>query len=323
MSEASPEPKRFPPMRLLKIGVSVVLLAVIAVAIARTDGIAELPSRLASIDPLALVLAIGLQFGAVIVGVERWRRLLVWQRLERPFGELVRVFLVGRFVGAFTPGTTGLDVTRAIAIGRRTGEMAKSTTAIAVEKVFGLLGLALGAIITLPLGAARFFGEGAHAMAFGAALGSVALLGLVLRPKRLFGIARFLPKGPRTKAEAIAERLDAEPPTFPELVLMGVLATLSHMLTAACYAASGVALHVEASIGELIVVGFAIVAATLLPISAGGAGVREGTAVLLLHAIGIPTGEAVLVALLGYLATQPPAIVGGLVQAFGEPASPA
>lgn len=323
MTDASPKPKRWSPMRLLKIGVSVGLLGVIAVAIARTEGVSELPSRLASIEPVALLAAVTLQFGAVVVGVERWRRLLVWQRIGRPFGELVRVFLVGRFVGAFTPGTTGLDVTRAITIGRRTGEMAKSTTAIGVEKVFGLLGLALGAIITLPLGAARFFGEGAHAMAFGAALGSIALLGLVLRPKRLFAVARLLPKGPRTKAEAIAERLDAEPPSFVELVVMSVLATLSHLLTAACYAASGVALHVDAAAGQLVVVGFAIVAATLLPISAGGAGVREGTAVLLLHSIGIPTGEAVLVALLGYLATQPPAILGGLVQAFGDATEPA
>jgi len=308
---------RFGPMRLLKIGISVGLLVAIAVMIARTDGVEQLPARLESIEPAALIAAISLQFGAVIVGVERWRRLLAWQSLSRPYAELLRVYLVGRFIGAFTPGTTGLDVTRALTIGKRTGEMAKSTAAIAVEKVFGLLGLAMAAIVTLPLGSARFFGRSAYAMASGAALGSVALLVLVLRPKRLLRIASRLPKGMRAKAESIAERLDAEPPDLASLTLMAILAAASHLLTATCYAASGAALHVSASFGELVVVGFAIVAATLLPISAGGAGVREGTAVLLLRAIGIPASEAVLVALVGYLATQPPAIVGGIVQMVG------
>lgn len=316
MTETPAKPPRFPPMRLLKITVSVGLLAAIVVAIARTEGIEALPTRLADLDPLAVLIAVALQFGAVLVGVERWRRLLAWQRIERPYAELIRVFLVGRFVGAFTPGTTGLDVTRAITIGTRTGELARSTTAIAVEKVFGLLGLALGAILTLPLGADRFFGEGAPLIAASAALGTIALLALVLSPRRLFRLAAVLPKGPRAKAESIAERLEATPPAFGEIVLMAVLATLSHGFAAACYAASGVALHASASVGELLVVGFSIVAATLIPISAGGAGVREGTAVLLLRAIGIPASEAVVIALLGYLATQPPAIVGGLVQVF-------
>lgn len=312
------EPTRFGPMRLAKIAISLGLLVAIAVVIARTEGVDELPARLASLDPSALVVAAALQFGAVFVGVERWSRLLVWQRIHEPYRELLRIYLVGRFVGAFTPGTTGLDVTRALAVGKRTGELARSTTAIAVEKVFGLLGLAIGAIVTLPLGAARFFGEGAYPMTALAAVGSIALLALVLRPKRLFVVARLLPKGLRAKAESIAERLDAEPPSFGALAFMAILATTSHLLTAACYAASGVALGVDATVGELVVVGFAIVAATLLPISAGGAGVREGTAVLLLRAIGIPASEAVVVALLGYLATQPPAIVGGFVQLFGE-----
>ncbi len=80
------------------------------------------------------------------------------------------------------------------------------------------------------------------------------------------------------------------------------------------FAATGTALGVDASLAELAIVGNAIVLATLLPISVGGFGVREGTAVALLAVVGVPAGEAVFVALLGYLAAQPPALVGGVLQ---------
>lgn len=301
-------------LRVVKIAVSIALLVAIVAGIARTEGIEQLPARLGDVDPLAWILAAVLQSAAVFVGVARWRKLLRWQGLSIRYRELLRIFLVGRFVGAFTPGTTGLDVVRAVEVGRITGEMAKSTVVIAIEKVFGLLGLALCAVATLPFGAHRFFGESAHLIAASSALVATAMAWLVMHPKRLAALGKPLPAGIRTKLDSVAERLDATPPTPADLAILAVYAMLSHASTAACYAASGLALHVDATLGELVVVGFAIVVAMLVPISAGGAGVREGTAVLLFRAIGVPASDAVLIAVLGYLATQPPALVGGLVQ---------
>lgn len=301
-------------VRALKLVVSTSLVGVVLVIIARTEGIEQVPRRFASIDGRAWLLAAMLQGGSVLVGVARWRRLLLWQGLAMPYPRLLRIYLVGRFYGAFAPGTTGLDVYRAVQVAQITGETAKSTIVIAVEKVFGLLGLALCAVAMLPLGAARFFGPSANVVAFLAALGSLAMLLLVLRPRRLATLARPLPAGIRKRVEGIAERLDATPPSAGALLWLVVLAMTSHTLTALCYAASGLAIGVDASLSELAVVGFAIVVAMLVPVSVGGAGVREGTAVLLLRAVGVPASDALLVAVLGYLATQPPALAGGLVQ---------
>lgn len=310
-------------LRVVKILVSTTLLLAIVVSIARTEGIEELPARLGEVDPWAWLLAAGLQSGSVLIGVERWRRLLRWQSIDLAYGRLLRIYLVGRFVGAFTPGTTGLDVVRAVEVARETGETAKSTVVIVVEKVFGILGLALCAVATLPFGADRFFGASAYSVSILAALGSLALAWLVMHPVRLAVFARPLPAGPRAKLENVVERLSSTPPRFAEVVHLGVLAMVSHSFTAACYAASGLSLRVDATLGELIVVGYAIVVAMIVPISAGGAGVREGTAVLLLRAIDVPASDAVLVAVLGYLATQPPAVVGGLVQMFERRRAPA
>lgn len=311
-------PTRATLLRLVKITVSVILLVVIVVGIARTEGVDQLPARIGDVDPIAWVFAALLQSAAVFIGVARWRRLLVWQGVDLSFRQLLRIYLVGRFVGAFTPGTTGLDVVRAVEVGRISGELAKSTAVIAIEKVFGFLGLAICAVATLPFGAERFFGESARGIAIGSSLVAAAMAWLVMHPKRLAMLGRPLPAGMRAKLEAVADRLDSKPPRIVDLVILAAYATLSHTSTAACYAASGLSLRVDATLGELLVVGFAIVVAMLVPISAGGAGVREGTAVLLFRAIGVPASDAVLIAVLGYLATQPPALVGGLVQMFSR-----
>lgn len=321
VDDARPPMSQGPRQKLVRVAknlVSLGLLVAIGVVIARTEGIEQVPRRLRSIHLGAFGLAALLHLGAAATGVVRWRRLLVWQGIDLPLPTLTRIFLVGRFYGAFAPGTTGLDVVRAVEVARLTGETAKSTLAVAVEKVFGLLGLALAAIAMLPLGAARFFGPSAFPMACLAALVSAALVWLVLRPHAMLALARPLPKGIRARLENIAGKLEATPPTLGSVVSMSLLAVLSHSFTAACYAASGLAIDVPATIPELMVVGFAIVVAMLVPISAGGAGVREGTAVILLRTIGVPASEALLVAVLGYLATQPPALLGGLVQLLSK-----
>ena len=73
----------------------------------------------------------------------------------------------------------------------------------------------------------------------------------------------------------------------------------------------------------MLVVGNAIVIAVLLPLSIGGVGVREGVAVVLLATAGVSSTDAVLVALLGYLTGQVPALLGGGLMAISRGAASA
>lgn len=94
------------------------------------------------------------------------------------------------------------------------------------------------------------------------------------------------------------------------LVRAIALSLASHLLTSAVFAAAAAALGLEVSLLAVLVVGNAIVVATLLPVSVGGVGVREGVAVALLGTIGVSALDATLVALLGYLVGQVPGIMG-------------
>lgn len=308
--------------RLIRRVVSAALLVAVIVLVARTEGVAELPSRVARLDSRIVPLALLLPFVAVISGVRRWQLLLAHEGISLSFPVLLGSFLRGRFVGAFTPSTTGLDLYRLVDVAKLTGSRAASGRAILVEKLHGLVALSLVTFALLPLGLARFFGAAGIALAALLGVGSVLGLVLVSRPRLLQRVAQRAPKKIRARSVELADALASAPPTRELLVRVTSLGVLSHVTTAAVFVATGLALDVDASVFTLLVVGNAIVLATLLPISVGGVGVREGTAVALLSLVGVGAADATLVALLGYCVAQPPALLGGALELIGrrEPA---
>lgn len=310
----------------LKVSVSVGLLAYVLWSASQQDGINALGARLEGLDPLYLVLAVVLHFAAVAGGVLRYRLLLRARGLTLPLGWLSRSYLIGRFVGAFTPSTMGLDLFRSVEVAQRTGKRAQSAAAILSEKLFGLLGLSILTLTLLPAGTADMLGPTAGPMALlvlaCASLGLVALR----RPMALASVLRLAPKRIQARASALLEAIAEGGLSAGDVGRALALSLASHLATASVFAATGLALGVDASPATLLVVGNAIVIATLLPISIGGVGVREGVAVVLLGMAAVGPTDASLVALLGYLTGQIPALVGGMLQisrSSGAPSSAA
>src|SRR5688500_5746222 len=191
-SVAPPAPRRRW-LFVLKAVVSIALLAwVIHTALSR-DGIEVLAARLGALDPVWILAAIALQLASVGAGVIRWRALLRAQQIELPLGWLARTYLAGRFVGAFTPSTAGLDVYRAVAVARRTGEKVKSASTIVVEKFVGLIGLALVCLVLLGLGASESLGTPALIGALAMLAGSAVGLWVIVSPSRARSLARIAP----------------------------------------------------------------------------------------------------------------------------------
>jgi hypothetical protein len=62
----------------------------------------------------------------------------------------------------------------------------------------------------------------------------------------------------------------------------------------------------------------AVAMVQVLPISVGGLGVREGMLALLLHPLGVPTGQAVALGLLWYAMTLVVSVVGAPAFAVGH-----
>jgi hypothetical protein len=285
--------------------VSVALLAWLFHRVVAREGFDSLIERAGSIEIGFVLLAVVFQLGAVAAGVMRWRLLLRARDIDLPIGWLFREYLVGRFLGAFTPSTAGLDVYRAIAVARRTGQKAASTSVIVAEKFLGLFALAIVSTIVIPFGTS-LFGSSAIWIALAIGAGSLAGLLVMTRPSRFLP---FVPAPVRSRIDAL-RCAGLTPRAGVVATLLGVL---GHACAASMFVATSLAVGIDAPLSVTLVVGASIVVATLAPISIGGIGVREGVAVALLGTIGVTSGDAILVALLGYAATQVPAIAGGFV----------
>lgn len=309
----------------VKAMVSLGLLGWLLRAMVLRDGVEVLGERLGDLRWPWVAVAVGLHLGAVLAGTLRWRALLVARGIALPLRALVRSFLIGRFIGAFTPSTTGLDGYRALDVARRTGETAASASVIVVEKLFGLVAMATVCAVLLPFGLAERLGPPGIAAAVGMA--AAASLGLVVlsSPARARGVARLLPGPLRGRGEKIAAGLTGAglgPGTIATALALGIA---THLCLSATFAATARSLGVDLLLGELLGIGNAIVIAVLLPITVGGVGVREGAAVALFAGAGVVTTDAVLIALLSYLTGQVPALVGGvfLLLPGGAPAAAA
>jgi uncharacterized membrane protein YbhN (UPF0104 family) len=279
------------------------------------DGIDTLGERLGALDARWLVAAVSLHFLAVLAGVLRWRLLLRASGVDLSLPWLLRSFLIGRFVGAFTPSTTGLDGWRLWDAGKASGSMGRSAAAIAVEKLVGLIGMAVVCAALVPSGGAALLGSSAIGLALALAGGAAVGLALLGRPAMLASVARRMPRPIRGRAEKVVDALgtlELDGGRVGGAVALGVV---SHAALSAVFWATSGALQLPVDGWTLLAVGNAIVLAVLLPVSIGGVGVREGVAVVLLASVGIGSTDAMLVALLGYLTGQAPALVGGVLLA--------
>jgi len=298
---------------ILKIVISVGLMGWLLRSMVMRDGIDGLTERLSTLSWPWLGACVAIHFAAVAAGTLRWRELLLAREIDLPLSWLYRTFLVGRFFGAFTPSTTGLDGYRGIEVARRTGHGATSAAVIVIEKLFGLVGMAIVCAALLPFGLMQRLGVTAIAVALGMA--TIAGLGLFLvaSPDRAIALARFTPGPLRKRVTSMATALAGAGLERGTIVRALGLGVVTHLMLSATFVASGFALGVNVGFLELLSVGNAIVLAVLLPVSIGGVGVREGAAVLLLSGAGVATTDAVLLALLSYLTGQVPALVGGLL----------
>ncbi|HEX2616227.1 MAG TPA: lysylphosphatidylglycerol synthase transmembrane domain-containing protein, partial [Flavobacteriales bacterium] len=135
-------PRKRPWLRVLRAAVSVGLLGYVLYATLTHQGVDALLERLREVRPLWLLLACVFPCLAVILGAIRWGVLLREEGLHLPLSWLLRHMLIGRFVGAFTPSTTGLDGYRLLAVTRKMNAGVAASRAMVLEKVAGLAGLA-------------------------------------------------------------------------------------------------------------------------------------------------------------------------------------
>lgn len=274
-----------------------VTLTLVGIVAARIDwDLVE--NRILGGEPGWFAAAVGFVFAALVVGAIRWQGLLVPAGIHLTVRQLTRVYAVSAFSQSFLPTTVGGDVARTLLVVRRGPLLPRVASTVLMDRAGGLAGLFGITWIALALqpgpAAAGWVSTLAWATLIGTLVIAAAAAVILLRP-RIF--ARLVPTRLRAAAGSIrqiADDLLRRPWTMAMLLVTSVVfQALIAAQTCALARCIGVDVPYSVAAASLTLVTIA----TLIPISIGGFGVREGSYIVLLGAVGINATDATLISL--------------------------
>jgi hypothetical protein len=278
-------------VNLVKIGVTVVILYLIFKKFEiGFDDILESFKH----NPGWFAVSFLMQVGAILFSILRWNVLLKGQDLNVPFAHIVKTFLVGRFLGTFTPTGVGLEAYKAYDIARYTGKTEASVSVVLIEKMIGtFFSLSLWVLVTLPF----FIGSIAakFLIVFGAFFCVLLILALLLlfTPgvfnlilKFQFPLKGKIEKPLHNLVEAFTI-YSRKKSSLLSAILLGLVVYFFWFMT---YYVNNLALGAGLALTDVLKVGPLTQIATMIPLSIAGIGLREGAFMGLLDTLGVVQG---------------------------------
>ena len=293
-----PAVRRYGPS-VLRVAVAVAVLWFLA----RHLGAAPFRAGLRAVTWQAVTAAVILTAATTVCSAWRWRvvarALGVGITLPAAVGAYYRsLFLNSVLIG----GALG-DVNRAVTHGRRAGDMAAGLRAVAWERLTGqVIQAAVTAVAVLAL-AAPVRAALPYVLAGLAALAALALL--VARGAARRGRSP-LARAARTVTTDLRHGLLA-PAVWPQLTLASILVVAGHTATFLIAARTA---GTTAPLGELTALLLVIQTATVIPLSIGGWGLREGAAAWAFAAAGLTAATGITATIL-YAVIMLPAVAPG------------
>jgi len=249
----------------------------------------------------------------------RWQRVLAVFDRHVPLRTLLSHYLAGQFVGNVLPSTVGGDVLRITRSSNDTGSSEVAFASVVIERLTGFFALPLLTFVGF-IARPDLLDHGRSWLALAAAGATLAFLAVIVvlaASPRLAGRfkdhenwMRFIGAVHVGIDGLRRDRRDA-------FAALGAAVAYQLTVISAVYCA----VHtIGLTIPNAAVLAFvpAVAMAQVLPISVGGLGIREGLLALLLHPLGVKTGQAVAVGLLWYAMTLVVSLAGAPAFAIGH-----
>ncbi len=279
----------------------------------------DLAPYLKNMDPVLLVFAVAIFFSSSLLGALQWYILLKAADVVLPFGKTFRLYFTGLFFNNFLPANIGGDAVKIFDVVRTGNDPHKVFAVTLLDRVFGITGLCLLALIASLFLYARdsVAYNWLYIVIFLSCLVPVFLLALNRRVSR--SVRAILGK---IGLWGIGDRIDQVLTHLGNLrnlrsmsFKLIILTLLIQSLRVATHIFVGRALGIDivgwANIHFFVFVPLLGLVMTL-PISINGLGVREGAGVVLFMQIGIGEELAVLMEFITYIVQVAVSLLGGI-----------
>jgi len=255
------------------------------------------------------------------IGVLRWWLLLRAQDVHVPFGFARRLTFVGFFFNNVVPGPTGGDLVKAVYIARRTEKRAEAVVTVVVDRVVGIVALALIAACVLVF---RLDDPQYRQLAkfIGLFLGGVVAASILFFSRRVRSLLRVSSWSRRLPGAGVIQRADEAIFRWRShkraVVVALLLSFANQMCIQGLMLLFAAALHVTRSDGTalpwtgymaVLPVAFIVSALPMLP---GGWGIREMAFAICFAYVGVDRNPAIALSVLNGVTQTLWSLVGGV-----------
>jgi len=303
--------KKSPARLLLRIAISLGLLYVAY----RAVNISELLSALKAFPLSTFLLIVSLYGVGQIISSLKWTVFIKNVGIERSFSQVLYAYCSAMFFNTFGLGTVGGDVARALLIKPGAGQRAGALATVVADRIHGLaVLLTIGAIAVIVV-------KPAILQPYGVPVALLLVLaiacGWFLGPKilvRIFPATHRFGHAARMTANAFPNKLGPFLSVTCISAIFHIFQIWMHWLIAKALGTAG-----ALSFAYLLATVPFVNAASSLPISVQGLGVREAMYVMLFAPVGVSKELAVAIGAIWLLAVTVVSAFGGLLLAVKLP----
>jgi glycosyltransferase 2 family protein len=274
--------------------------------------VSSLADRLARFQPGWMLLALLLMIAQVAVLAARWQKIATACGANLPFGPALQLSFIAAFFNQVLPSTVGGDGARIWFLARKGAGWARATYSVLIDRIVGVLMLALIVIACLPWTMKLIHDPMARlvllVIGFGAVAGGAIFLLMGTR------FRRWLDPWPLTRhlsaASRIAATLCASPPSIGYVIACSITIHLITIVSAWCCIK---AIAAPVSLAQVLFLLPPVLLVATIPISIAGWGVRETTMIAAFSFAGLAESDGLTLSLLFGAATFVVGLIGGLV----------
>lgn len=266
-------------------------------------------------DKVLLGIALFL-FGPIsLISITRWWILLRAIGIPIRYMEALRLTYIGFFFNSAVPGLTGGDVVKAFYIARGSPAPYKAVVSVFVDRVFGMLGLAVlaTAIIAIKWGDDRFEEVRLFILLYAGILFAGCFVLVSRGVRRLLRFDAIIARLPLSRFIAEVDRAVTVYRDHPIASAVAVLlSVLNHTALMAMSFTIARSFGINAAVTDFAAVIPVCMIIAAIPVVPGGWGMREGAFALFFRRIGIPPEASVPVSLLLGLFQLAWSLLGGI-----------
>jgi len=276
---------------ILRIIVSIGLIAYLVIFRSGFKNFGDFAENFKNINIYFIAAAVAMHLLGIWLSAARWKTLLKAQKANISLGFLSGSFLIGSFFNNLLPTSIGGDIFRTMDVSKKAGISAiKSGSIIVIDRFSGIITAAIYAIISLFLG---FTTVGKTTFTIPVVVFFVLslIIGFILinpaffKLDRLINRVRFLSKI-RQKLKEIYHVFLSFKVYKLALFKAMIFSFALQIAVIASYYFSAKSIGIELSFASFIFIVPIVSIISFLPISIGGAGLRENSLVILMTALG-------------------------------------